>query len=766
MADYASELSELMPETPQGSNTAGIGINIKRLVKLRGRFMALMFLALAIPALIAIWILIPAEYVASANLEFQAKIESVMNPNARTDSQRVYDNYVNTQMLIIKSPEILGRFLNDPEKVASVPILAQMDSGKMRFVRSKLEVEQPKYSELVSVSFKDIDADSAVRNVEFVTEAYMAYYEDQALIRGGSVLRTLKESEIEFQLLIDELDVELTELGDLYDLSIADDNSAGNTAKVSPYQEQLAIARSEFAANKILHSTSQKQLERLKARLVDYNNDPMASIYSENIEQEIDLDATVQLTSARASSAQQAYTEAYEKYQPGYRVVKERLEELDRAQAQLLKEKSKVRGRLINGRVSLSQDEVDMAESYMDQASEKIVQISASIEEERQDNLKLSGNSLKITKKKDEIALATQQRNAKTTRINELRLESEGPARVSIVGMADASGAPDMKSRIKMALLTILAFFTLSLLIGVVMEFRDQNIRSEQDVAYVTDLPVLTSVPHAKEDRLPKDVNMATVVFDFPNSMTADRFRQVVARMLQWEHRGRRMQSIAVMSPQHDEGKSVLACNLAIALAQSDRRVLLVDANSRNPSIESNFGMQPAEGLSDMLSGSNLVQDPDRETYVENLYVVGPGLQGSDLIERMASKEMSDFIRGSERLFDYVIVDTPAALFASEAKLLAPVVSGVIVTTGAGKSSFGMLRRCLRSVEESGGNILGVVVNGVRHVTGGYMRQNTDMYYQEKSVQPQKSAKSSSLDNSEQTLVAASHKGRRDDEEI
>ncbi len=763
MADYASELSELMPETPQGTNTSGLGINVKRLIKLRSRAMIMAFLLIAVPACVAVWMIIPAKYVASSNLEFRAKIESLFNPNAaRTETQRVYDNYVNTQINLMKSATTVNRFLEDEEKVASVPKLAAMPSGRLYYVLSNLEANQTKYSELVNVSFKDTDMDTAVKIVDLVIASYLDYQEEQALQRGGTNLQTLKANEKRFSEKLEALEQELKDMGEKYGVSVIDDQGGINLARVSPLREQSAIAQSELASNRVKWTTSKMQLERIQALVADYKKDPKAPIYAENVEQTIELDPTVQQLQIQVASSQQSYTMSKEKYVDDYRVVREKLQELNRVREQLLLERSKVRGSLIHGLADRFQREVDMAGSFVMEAEEKIANNNNLLEVERKENLLESNKILNVQKKQQEIELARKDKDRITKSINELTVEIEGPARVSATGLATSSGKPDQGDRVKLGLLSILGAFSFSLIFGVFLEFRDQNIRSEQDVAYVTDLPVLATIPHTKEDKLPKDVNVATVTADYPNSMTADQFRQVVARMIQWEHRGRRMQSLAVVSPQHNEGKSILASNLAIALAQSDRKVLLVDANSRNPVVERFFNLEPAEGLTDMLSGESLVQDPDRETYIENLYVVGPGIHNTDLIEKLASKEMSNFIRGAERLFDYVIIDTPAALLTSEAKMLAPMVSGILVSVGAGKSSFGVLRRCIRNMEESGGMILGVVVNGVRHVTGGYLRQNRDMYYS----QSQDSGSAADVLTSSARMAEARTRGRNADEEI
>ncbi len=158
-----------------------------------------------------------------------------------------------------------------------------------------------------------------------------------------------------------------------------------------------------------------------------------------------------------------------------------------------------------------------------------------------------------------------------------------------------------------------------------------------------------------------------------------------------------------------------------------------MDTDSRNPSVEHAFGFRPAVGLSELLRGEELKHDPDRATEYENLYVLGPGLHSGDLIERMGSREMREFLEGAAELFDHIIVDSPASLLMAETRFLAALVDGVVVVAGAGVSSFGMLRRCLDSVEETGARILGIVVNGVRPSPGGYLRQNLDQYYSEES---------------------------------
>jgi len=83
----------------------------------------------------------------------------------------------------------------------------------------------------------------------------------------------------------------------------------------------------------------------------------------------------------------------------------------------------------------------------------------------------------------------------------------------------------------------------------------------------------------------------------------------------------------------------------------------------------------------------------------------------------------------AEHDFEHVIIDSPPALLMSEAKFLAPIADGVIMVVGVGKSTMGMVQRCLREMNQVGANVAGIVLNGIRFTRGGYLRQNIRMFY-------------------------------------
>ncbi|MFO7975861.1 MAG: hypothetical protein R6V12_14645, partial [Candidatus Hydrogenedentota bacterium] len=138
---------------------------------------------------------------------------------------------------------------------------------------------------------------------------------------------------------------------------------------------------------------------------------------------------------------------------------------------------------------------------------------------------------------------------------------------------------------------------------------------------------------------------------------------------------------------------------------------------------------EPGPGLGDVLFGEREPNEIVRETEYANLYVIGPGTQRDIVVGKLASRDMVAFFEQAEHAFDHVIIDTPPALLMADAKLLAPVVDGVVVVVGVGASTTGMVQRCLNDLRQIGANVIGVVLNKVRPTRGGYLRRNLHQYY-------------------------------------
>jgi Mrp family chromosome partitioning ATPase len=152
--------------------------------------------------------------------------------------------------------------------------------------------------------------------------------------------------------------------------------------------------------------------------------------------------------------------------------------------------------------------------------------------------------------------------------------------------------------------------------------------------------------------------------------------------------------------------------------------------------VEARFGLEPGNGLAEILLGHKTLREVVRPTRIRNLAVLGPGIHRDGLTHRIVSEEMFQLQELAEKEFTHIIFDSPPELVMADAALLAPLVDGVIIVAGVDASSRGMLQRCLNDILRTGAETLGVVLNGVRSFKGGYLRHNYDLHYDYEDMPP------------------------------
>src|SRR5690349_595466 len=171
---------------------------------------------------------------------------------------------------------------------------------------------------------------------------------------------------------------------------------------------------------------------------------------------------------------------------------------------------------------------------------------------------------------------------------------------------------------------------------------------------------------------------------------------------------------ILFTSPLPQEGKTTTSVNTAVALSQQGRRVLLVDADLRRPSVDKIFGLPPRAGLSEILTGGctpeqAILQQPE----LPNLYVLPAGRippHPSELLSSPAMKQLIDRWRGE---YDHVVFDSPPSLTVTDAVMLSVNADRVIMIVRAGKTTKTALRRCRDLLLHVNARIMGVVINGI-----------------------------------------------------
>jgi non-specific protein-tyrosine kinase len=197
-----------------------------------------------------------------------------------------------------------------------------------------------------------------------------------------------------------------------------------------------------------------------------------------------------------------------------------------------------------------------------------------------------------------------------------------------------------------------------------------------------------------------------------PHSPAAEAYRSLAAN-LQFAYADRQLQTIGVTSAAQGEGKSTTVANLAVALAQSGRRVIVIDADLRRPGQHTLFGLPASDGLASVLLGEGS-QLPLQDTSASGVRVLTSGPLPTNPLEALASRRFDHALALARAQADYVLVDTPPAGALADVAVLAPRLEGMLLVVSAGKTKRDMARRAREQLERVNANLLGVVLTDVR----------------------------------------------------
>ncbi|MGF7032851.1 capsular exopolysaccharide synthesis family protein [Paenibacillus mucilaginosus] len=176
---------------------------------------------------------------------------------------------------------------------------------------------------------------------------------------------------------------------------------------------------------------------------------------------------------------------------------------------------------------------------------------------------------------------------------------------------------------------------------------------------------------------------------------------------------------IMVTSTQQAEGKTTTAVNMAVAYAQAEKKVLIVDADMRRPNVHNMFRRPNRVGLSNLLAGQYTVQELVTETHIPHLEMLSAGVIPHNPSELLSSERWVQFIEFAKNKYDVVIIDTPPALSLPDAQLVAGHSCGVVIVIDVGKVKREAVKKMKSNLEHAKGRILGVVLNNMNKKEAG-----------------------------------------------
>lgn len=292
---------------------------------------------------------------------------------------------------------------------------------------------------------------------------------------------------------------------------------------------------------------------------------------------------------------------------------------------------------------------------------------------------------------------------------------------ISIIEPATEPLAPIPNQQMMTVAVASAAGMALAIGAAFLMEYSDISVRTAADVARASAARTLANIPRFPEKRYPNKL----VTLQYPSSPLAEAYRRLRTALyptLVDEHKN----LLLLTSLNRSDGKSVTAANLAVALAQMGRRVLLLDANLRRPSQHVLFEMENEQGTAELFGAvhgyrlepeavaeqvDELLPGMVRETAQPNLTVITSGQEPPNPAELLASSGAGLLLRELARRYDIVIVDSPPCLHVTDALALNRHVDNVLLVIRSGANRPSEVKDAVTMLQEADSTLLGVVLN-------------------------------------------------------
>jgi len=236
-------------------------------------------------------------------------------------------------------------------------------------------------------------------------------------------------------------------------------------------------------------------------------------------------------------------------------------------------------------------------------------------------------------------------------------------------------------------------------------DLLDNTVSSASDVENTIDAPVLSSVAYDAD--VPKHPLLTEVG---SHSTRVEAFR-LLRTNLQFLDLDTRPRALVITSAVPSEGKTSTATNLAIALAQTGLRVLLVDGDLRRPKVASVLGLERSVGMTTVLVGRSELQDSIQKHTDSGIYFLASGPIPPNPTEVLQSRAAQELFDRVSQMFDMVIIDGPPLLPVSDAAIMARDVDGAILVVRHGKTTKEQLKQAALRLNQVDANLLGVMVN-------------------------------------------------------
>lgn len=324
-----------------------------------------------------------------------------------------------------------------------------------------------------------------------------------------------------------------------------------------------------------------------------------------------------------------------------------------------------------------------------------------------------------------EVEVKQQLYTALLNSYQQLRIAKAGEiGNVRVVDTAVEPVAPIAPKKLQILILSVFLGGFLGTLLALLRNMLRSGIKDSNQIENELDLPVYATVPHSpmQESRiniLKKKKNIPILAVKNSDDIAIESLRSM-RTAIHFALSSARNNLITISGPAPEVGKSFIATNLATILAQSDKRVLIIDADLRRGYLHKYFNLDTQPGLTELLNGQQSLETVIRHTEVPGLSVISRGKSPANPSELLSSNQFKNLLEQMSEKFDHVIIDTPPVLAVTDGIIISQYTGVNLVIARYAKTQMKELELTLNRFEQAGVKVNGFILNGIQRSSAGY----------------------------------------------
>ena len=572
---------------------------------------------------------------------------------------------------------------------------AQKEAVLSAFLRN-LTVDPVRNSRLVKLRYDSSDPQLAATILNALAKAYVDFNLERRFDASAYARNFLQERLQQVKTRLEESEREMVEFA-----------TKQGIVNVSGNENQNIVAQRLTEINSGL-ATAEKQrsaAEAIYRKMLDTRGHGLSQVLDSKI---------IQTLKDSKAKLETQYQEKLSLYKPAYPAMVQLREQIDQLDRQINQEVANIRGAI--------------TATYEAAKTEEAL-LRANLNQSKRDVLELQGRSIQLSILRREVDTNRELYNGLLQRFKEIGAAAGiGTNNISLV---DEATPPIFPYKPNLPLYTLLAL-GIGLLSGIGLAFLrehfDDTFKQPEDVEKLLGLPVLGIIPWFQQKRR-ETRPLALVGYDDPRSPLAEAYRSLGAT-LGFSTTSGVPRSLAVTSATIGEGKSTSVLNLGIQFARAGKKVLLIDADLRNPSLHRVLELNNEVGLTNLLTGDQARSvNIAKPTQIPDLFVIPSGPMSPNPAELLAGSKMADLLALASEKFDQVLVDSPPVMGLADALILGNLCDGMLLSIDMGRTRRDYVRAACKRLRGARVRLVGVILTKIQLRHGSYGYYHDSSYY-------------------------------------